>query len=347
MSPSSVGTAAPKRSMNLETSTPASKVLKKKQGSSAGASKRTASSSTKLVTAGSDTNSEGDTIEVAQQPSKVAKKQPFKVVKKQPSSSKVDIAAKVRLPSSPVVASSPADASEYSAESSTISKESSPKMASGVLHAHNSSANNPLEPTTASLESMAAAGLASSGPDEFEYPRITMKARRAELEKTKSSSHAAFWAAETANLCNTMRDSGALFNHGLATITLALTEACQTQDVDESEKLLAGAMTRLHELRIGFNGFASTATNNVVQRAKDCGAPELEGLEKSMAIYEKPKIAGSNIEEKAIMPKQRHPNESLFDTAGVCRVKRPQNPALVAALARMHEDTPDADFYGE
>ena len=331
MSSSSVGTAAPKRAINEATST-ASKVPKKRQGSSAGAGKRIPSS-TKPAPGSSEAESDGDTIQVAQQPKGAKKPGP-----------RVEVPTKARLSSSPVVTSSVVDTSDSDvpAESGTLSKESSPKGDPGVRRVDVNSISTASNPATDSLASVAAAGLATSST---ECPRITLNARRAELAKAKTSSHAAFWASETANLCNTMRDSGEFVNKGLATITEAITKACQTQDVDEAERLLAVVINRAHDLRMGLRRFVKTTIDEASQRAKNINAPELSGLEKTKSEYKAPEITGSNIEDKIVIPTARQPDPSMFHTTTEAhRIQRRQNPALIAAMARMRSDTSDVDL---
>ena len=262
----------------------------------------------------------GDTIEVAQPKGAVQGSSQTK-------------SPNARLPSSPIAAFSPPKSAILKSPADIKSRgKKSPRVEvplPGLI--------------TQSSPSATAAAALSAITNESSQPQVRFRSRRAELEKTLRPSQASFWAAEAANLCQTMRDNATLVNRGLSSILNAITEACQAEDVEESERLLAAAMTRNNEIRLESKKLTVAAINSVTKRAGDNKVADLEAFKSCIAGYVKPNIAGGSVEEAIIVPPRREPEISKFKSSGASRTQRLPNPAITEAIARIRDSEKDSE----
>lgn len=327
--PSSDSNASKKRMKDI--SNGSVKASKTTEATSAGATKRAIGSTDVDISSESEAEKGNDTIIVASPP---------KVVEKKKSNKKMSDSTKA---SSPHVSS--IGGGKVLGSPAKIGTVGSTKKDSKEAGTSTTASPGSLPATSPPNQSTSRSSNATAGV-QVRVPKVTLASRRA-LQNVDQPDNSAFWAAETANMYHTMQDGTTFMARGLDSVLASLKEACETDDVNESEELLAAVMGRAQQLRAGFVNYTIVAGGKLQSRAKEEGAPELKGLVRSLNEYKKPEIGGSeDIQEKMELPEHREPKYGVFKTSGTASANKPQremNSALKAALARLHDDSHDVN----
>ena len=197
----------------------------------------------------------------------------------------------------------------------TSGEEMTPKFATPVTPTQSSFATALASPIA--MTTQASGGSQSEvAPKLAHTAAVTLRARRAQQLSSAQPGSAPFWASEAANLLHTLQDTSVFLAKGLATILEALDKSCETEDLDEAEKLTTAAMARAQHMRENIGKFVTNAGKGVLQRAKANNVPEFQAFRSSINDYKKPNIAGlDSIHDEIKIPGLRVPDKIPFENA--------------------------------